>query len=149
MTVAMLLMQMLCPGLVFGCSCQHSPSGNADDGQECFCSGDQSPLTAGSCPHCTPLLGASGRHDSNTPADGFQQDSMCHCGDFTPVLPSEQSVPDSAEVQLKHALNLLVSIDGCLTIRVIPVPAPALPPMPSSKELTQHYRQVVLCVWLT
>lgn len=145
----MLLMQMVCPGLALGCSCQYAAPYEAGDGQNCFCSSDRNPLTAESCPHCTRFLAANGCHDSDTAAGGSQRGSLCHCGDFTPVIPIEQGVPDSAEVQFKHALNLLVDIDRCLTTRLIPIRTPALPSTPSSEELTQHYRQVVLCVWLT
>jgi hypothetical protein len=46
-------------------------------------------------------------------------------------------------------LDLISGIHPGLTTKVVVAPAPAPPPVLSSEELTHHYKQIVLGVWLT
>ena len=138
----MLLMQAVCPGLAFSCGCQHEWNPGSIREAGCCCCGKTEVETTASCPHCNPPV------EADTPASG-EPGSGCHCGDFAPVAPAEQTVPESSESSLRHILDLIVGIHPGLTTKVVLMPAPAPPPVLSSEELTRNYKQIVLGVWLT
>lgn len=141
MTAIMLFVQSVCPGLVMGCGCQQAGSSCSMDQAACCCgSGEAEGSTH--CPHCNPPA------EPNESEDGFRQHSVCHCGDFAPVEPVSQSVPE-ATTSLEHLLTLIVCTNLGVTTILPEAASPTPPPVPSSEELTHNYKQVVLCVWLT
>lgn len=143
LTTAMLFVQTVCPGLTVGCSCKQTMTSCCSNQETCcFGSREFSTSSLGSCPHCNRSS------ESDEPECGFQQDSVCHCGDFIPVESPSQVVPETTS-SLEHLLALIVCTNCGVTTILIEAPAPIPPPVPSSEELTHNYTQIVLCVWLT
>jgi hypothetical protein len=138
----MLLAQAVCPGLVLSCGCQHARSSGSINEKGCCCCGKVDVDTTASCPHCNPPV------KSDSPVSG-ERDSVCHCGDFVPIAPADQTIPESSESSLRYVLDLIVGICPGLTTKVVAAPAPAPPPVLSSEVLTHNYKQIVLGVWLT
>lgn len=143
MTVAMLMAQTVCPAMAWGCGCQQKVS-SCQGGEMCCCANEAATATEkGNCPHCQPSA------PSRDETEGINAHSFCNCGDFSPHHPAEQKVPDSTETGLKHLQTLMMVLqDGLSTAVVLPA-APMPCAVSSSEELTPHFRQVVLCVWLT
>lgn len=141
-TVAMLLTQAMWPGLVLGCGCQHTRSCGSVHEDACCCCAKVETENSSGCPHCGPPAA------SEEPASG-ERESICRCGDFVPLAPADQTIPEPSESSLRYVLDLISGIHPGLTTKVVVAPAPAPPPVLSSEELTHHYKQIVLGVWLT
>ncbi|MBR9801975.1 hypothetical protein GYB59_09860 [bacterium] len=142
MTVAMLLAQAVSPALAGGCGCQHAVAA-CSGGADCCCAEKASPVSEASCPHCNP---AEARGEN---AEGVSSHSWCDCGHFSPQHPAKQKLPETSESGLKHLLGLMAAIEDGLTSAVVTPAAPIPQVVSSSEELTPHFRQIVLCVWLT
>lgn len=149
MTVAMLLVQAVCPGSTFGCGCQISLSSCESVDQECCCSTDEAGSSTGNCPHCNPVSEPNESSESHWLADEYQQNSFCHCGEIAPPIPVEPNVPESSETTLKLVQDLISNVGGCLEPELVPASTPSPPTVSSSEERTHNFKQVVLCVWLT
>jgi hypothetical protein len=149
MTAATLLTQAVHPGLIFGCGCQAFGSCGFADQEACCCCSDDKQLentrsdTEVCCHHCKPPA------DSDKPHDGFQLNSVCHCGDFAPVVLVEPMVPRSSELTLQYWLDLIVGNTPCPTLEVSPTPTLALPSILLSGGVSHNCRQALLSVWLT
>ena len=142
MTVAMLLAQAVSPALAWGCGCEQSVSA-CSGGADCCCAEKASPVAESRCPHCNPA------ETTRENADGVRSHSLCNCGHFSPQHPAEQKLPDTSETGLKHLLGLMAAIENGLTSAVVTPAAPIPQVVSSSEKLTPHFRQIVLCVWLT
>lgn len=152
MTVTMLLAQMVCPGVAFGCGCQSTAT--CFSGQRaCCCSGEKAKVTTRSCPHCHPVSDSSTESDAPQLARGTAKKSewgtVCHCSDDAPRIPAEEYIPDASESDFRLLWDVISNFDSCLSTQVVLECSPMRPRVPSSEELTHNYKQIVLCVWLT
>lgn len=142
LTTAMLLAQAIYPGLALNCGCQHSISSSCvskTTGINGCCYSKPEDEAPSACSHC----------QASSPADEAtrQGRSVCHCGDHAPSQPALPNAPDSPS-----SIDLVDWICGsttCLTTASMLPSAPVHAQVPSSESLVPHFKQVLLCVWLT
>ncbi|WP_143543732.1 hypothetical protein [Rhodopirellula sp. MGV] len=148
LTVAMLLMQAVCPRNGIGCGCQSASGFHCQSNETgcCCCAGmtsKPSPQTeAVRCPHCT------GQNVANQ-TDAVRPLQLCHCGDHDTSVPPQSNLPDSTNTSLQVLLDLVVAAHVGVISEPVLTSVPNTPPSFSCETLTNHYKQIVLGVWRT
>lgn len=140
--VASLLMQSVYPASVFGCDCHSAQRNDSTSHDSCCCSGDSATRTTGHCPRCEQASGAKQK-------SGEPEDTRCPCGDIAPVYPVSPILTGEFDSAFEFDTEVITGRCDELISEELACSTTARIRTCSCEELRHHFKQVVLCVWLT